>query len=394
MATISRQRAIQPKHQTNHRSINRQQTNHRQTNRQQTQGKGRIVTEPPRPTSRRPVTRREVAHYAGVSTAVVSYVVNGGPKRVAPGTEQRVRDAIAALGYTPNAVARALSRGSAQLIGLIAPDMTNPYFAEFAGLLADEATAHGYDMITGSSRSTRDGERRIIDKFVSRQVNAMIMMTALTPAEHETLSTFRVPRVLVGVEAAEGPVPSVGSDLRGGAVDAVRHLLGHGHRSIGLIIGRGRRGALDSREVGWRTALDEARVPGGPVEGAEFTRQGGYQAAQRMLALDERPTAIFAGSDLMGVGALRAIHEAGLRVPEDVAVVAFDGSSEAEFSWPAMTTVRQPIDLIARQAIALALDPPSGDTHVLLPTELILRRSCGCGTPDPSAPGAAAPVHA
>ncbi len=136
---------------------------------------------------------------------------------------------------------------------------------------------------------------------------------------------------------------------------------------------------MDPRHNGWRKALREAGLPEGPAEFTDFTRQGGYEATRRLLDLPKRPTAIFASSDLLAVGALRAIHEAGLSIPDDIAVVSFDGTSESEFSWPQLTTVRQPIDQIAEAAILAALSANHSDGKVqLLPAELIVRRSCGC----------------
>jgi LacI family transcriptional regulator len=153
----------------------------------------------------------------------------------------------------------------------------------------------------------------------------------------------------------------------------VEHLIEHGHRVIGLVIGGA---GHPERELGWRDALAAAGLPEGPIARAKFSREGGYRAAQTLLP--DKPTAIFASSDLQAIGVLRALHEAGLRVPEDVAVAAFDGTPETEYTWPPLTVVRQPLEEMARAAVSRLIDGEQAAEARTFPTELILRRSCGC----------------
>jgi LacI family transcriptional regulator len=334
----------------------------------------------------RKVTRTDVARYAGVSTAVVSYVINGGPKPVAAATAARVREAIEVLRYQPNATARALTIGSARLLGMIVPDSTNPYFAELTDAMAQAAAARGYALLAANSRTDADTERQNTLNLVSRQVDAIIVATVLGPSEVAAMPVQGIPRVLIDQSSAVHGIPTISTDFEQGAAIGVQHLIGHGHHDIAILVGRDIDPArLDPRHNGWTKALREAGLPEGPAEYTEFTRQGGYEATRRLLALRTPPTAIFASSDLLGIGALRAIHEAGLSIPEDVAVVSFDGTSESEFSWPQLTAVRQPVDAIAEAAVSAALDPNGAAGKVeLFPTELIVRRSCGC--PDPHGP--------
>ncbi|MBT2550817.1 LacI family DNA-binding transcriptional regulator [Arthrobacter sp. ISL-65] len=326
------------------------------------------------------VTRTDVARYAGVSTAVVSYVINGGPKPVAATTAARVREAIKALQYQPNATARALTMGSTQLLGMIVPDSTNPYFAELTDAIAQAATPRGYALLTANSRTDPNIERQNTSNFVSRQVDAIILATVLSPSEVAAMPVQGIRRVLIDQSSAVHGIPTVSTDFVQGATTGVKHLISHGHRDIAILVGKDiDPSRVDPRERGWRNALHEAALPEGPVEYTEFTRQGGYEATRRLLDLPQRPTAIFASSDLLAVGALRAIHEANLSVPGDLAVVSFDGTSESEFSWPQLTTVRQRIDDIANAVIDAALTPSDANNNIqLLPTELIVRRSCGC----------------
>lgn len=326
------------------------------------------------------VTRTDVARFAGVSTAVVSYVINGGPKPVAAATAARVREAIKVLQYQPNATARALSMGSTRLLGMIVPDSTNPYFAELTDAIAQAAAVRGYALLAANSRTDADTERQNTLNLVSRQVDAIILATVLTPSEVAAMPVQGIPRVLIDQSSAVHGIPTISTDFEQGAAMGVRHLIGHGHEDIGILVGKDiDPSRVDPRHNGWRKALREAGLPEGPAEFTEFTRQGGYEATLRLLELPKPPTAIFASSDLLAVGALRAIHEAKLSVPEDIAVVSFDGTSESEFSWPQLTTVKQSINQIADAVLkaALSRDEPSGEIQ-LFPTDLVIRRSCGC----------------
>ena len=159
----------------------------------------------------------------------------------------------------------------------------------------------------------------------------------------------------------------------------VEHLIEvHGHSAIALIVGEGVAGA-DRREQGWQSATRTAGLPDGPLARASFTREGGYEAANRLLDTRNPPAAIFASSDLQAVGALRAIRERGFRVPEDVAVVAFDGTKESEFTWPPMTVIQQPVREMAVTAVERLLSPPANrEGHEMFDMTLVVRQSCGC----------------
>jgi LacI family transcriptional regulator len=317
-----------------------------------------------------PVTRNDVAEYAGVSTAVVSYVVNEGPRKVAPETRNRVLEAIRVLGYRPNATARALRMGTTRTFGLITPDGGNPLFAELAKAIDKEASARGYVVLQTSTDGDPATERAKVVELLHRQVSGLLLVA---PTEDPDLGEADVP--VVAINRVLSAASSVRPQYREGARRGVEHLIGHGHRTIGLVIGgRGRR----ERELGWRDALEAAGLDEGPIARTTFSRQGGYDAGKRLLGATNRPTAIFASSDLQAVGVLRAIHEAGLRVPEDIAVVAFDGTAETEYSWPPLTVVRQPLEDLAREAVGRLIDGEDAIEALTVPTELIIRKSCGC----------------
>ncbi|MET9314083.1 LacI family DNA-binding transcriptional regulator [Kribbella sp. NPDC003505] len=315
-----------------------------------------------------PVTRNDVAEYAGVSTAVVSYVVNEGPRKVAPQTRERVLDAIRALGYRPNATARALRMGTTRTFGLITPDGGNPLFAELAKAIDREAAARGYVVLQTSADGDPLTERAKIAELLTRQVSGLLLVA---PTADPSLAGVEVP--VIAINRVLPTVSSVRPAYREGARLGVEHLISHGHRRIGLVIGGA---GHPERELGWRDALEAAGLAEGPIARATFSREGGYRAAQTLL--ESQPTAIFASSDLQAIGVLRALHEAGVDVPGDVAVAAFDGTPETEYAWPPLTVVRQPVEQLAREAVRRLIEGEESVDALTVPTELILRRSCGC----------------
>ncbi|HMQ36409.1 MAG TPA: LacI family DNA-binding transcriptional regulator [Micropruina sp.] len=332
--------------------------------------------------SRTVVTRADVARYAGVSSAVVSYVVNDGPRPVAPATAERVRRAIEVLGYRPNSSARALRRGVSDTIGLVIPDSSNPFFAELGLEIQRLAAMSDRAVLMASTMGNRRQEQRILEDLLGRQVEGMIVRG--DSSHRDPLANLRVdvPYVLVDTMV---PIPgqrSVGSDLRQGADMLVEHLITvHGLTRVGLIMGEDLSGLADPRELGWRDAQLRHALPEGPIARGVFSRPGGYAAMRRMIASGKLPQAVFASSDLQAIGVLRALHEAGLGIPGDIAVVTFDGSIEAEYSWPALTAARQPIADIAAEAFRMITESTeTGEVFHLFPTELILRSSCGCST--------------
>lgn len=335
----------------------------------------------PRPASptARAATRADVARHAGVSTAVVSYVVNEGPRRVAPETAARVRAAVEALDYSPNVVARALRKGSSEMLGLVVPDITNPFFAELAHAVESAAAEHGFLVTLASSGSRVDLERELVADLSGRNVDGLMISTVLTPETLAALPAPRRPTVLINVHGPFAGYAAVGSDSRQGAYDLVDHLLGtHGHTSVALIMGESTERFPEPRERGFVDAFAAHGLPPGPVVRTEFSRTGGFEAMRRVLAWRHRPDAVFLSSDQQASGAYRAVREAGLECPDDVPLVAYDGTSQSEFSWPPLTVARQRVEAMARAALDAVLDPANAPDHQLLPTDLVVRRSCGC----------------
>jgi LacI family transcriptional regulator len=336
----------------------------------------RIDNVPPSP-QKSAATRNDVARLAGVSSAVVSYVINGS-KHVSPATEARVRDAIAKLDYRPNAAARALRLGSSEMLGMIMPSTTNPYFAELSHEVELAAGKRGFALLTANSDASVRAERRHLESFASRRIDGVFLCSNLHEPDMRDLEAAGIPVVLLNHLTVNPTHDSVGVDLRGGARLAVEHLVEHGHDDIGLIMGTHTGGEIDAREVGWTETMERLDLVPGPVVRRPFTPPGGYDALQWLLRSQALPRALFVGSDQMARGVVKAAHEAGLRMPEDLAIVSFDGSLDAEYTWPTLTTVAQPLATMAEAAVGMLLGDSHEHRHEMLPPTLVRRASCGC----------------
>ncbi|HET8794766.1 MAG TPA: LacI family DNA-binding transcriptional regulator [Arthrobacter sp.] len=332
--------------------------------------------------ARSPVTRKDVARYAGVSTAVVSYVINAGPKKVAPATEARVLEAIQVLGYRPNAAARALKLGSTEMLGLVIPDTINPFFAELSHALEDAANDRGYALLLTNSDGSTAKERKHVRNLLSRQVDGVLLTTVEDEPYLDDVIASGIPAVLLNHYRPSKHLPTVGVDLTVGASVAVEHLIWHGHKNIALVKGMNAVNAPDEREAGWLQALTAAGLQEGQIFTTPFSMDGGYAAGRRLASLKDRPTAVFVSSDVQAVGVLRALHEADLNVPADVAVVSFDASFQSEYTWPALTAMHQPTRQMAAAAVEALLNKEESTPvrNMVFPTDLIIRRSCGCLT--------------
>lgn len=324
------------------------------------------------PREPRRATRADVARLAGVSPALVSYALNGGPRKVAAETARRIHEAVAQLGYSPNAAARALNLGVIETMGLIIHDITNPYYNSIAATVQRAAEQHGVSLITASTLEDRSKTLSHLEAMDARQLRGVIVTTHMFPEAVRAATRMRTRIVqLDSLDPIPG-APRFDMDFEAGSWLALDHLTGLGHRRIAFVGGQS---PVDVRIGPWRESHRRRGVDPGPFRVVPYTREGGYEGMRGILA-DEIPTSVFAGSDLIAMGVLRALREAGLRVPEDVSVVGYDDIPESEFAAPPLTTVRVPIEQMAADAVAAVLDPTAfadGD-HLSAPA-LIVRAS-------------------
>ncbi len=331
-------------------------------------------------------TLEAVARRAGVSRATVSRVVNGSTT-VAATIRDAVNQAVEELGYVPNQAARSLVTQRTESIALILPETANRVFSDdlfFPAIIRgvsselEAADKQLVLMMAGSSASHGRVERYAMAGHVDGVMFASMHGADPLPG---VLSRLRIPVVCSGrplTPPGAPAVPYVDVDHIGGVASAVRHLLRLGRRRIATVAGPQDMVAGVDRLAGYRTALGEAGLPE-LVEAGDFTRESGVRAMRRLLAADPGLDAVFVASDMMAHGALHALHEAGRRVPEDVAVIGFDDVEISRFSDPPLTTVRQPIvemgRTMARQVLALVEERADVPIAVVLPTELVVRAS-------------------
>jgi LacI family transcriptional regulator len=331
------------------------------------------------------VTREDVAKHAGVSATVVSYVINRGPRPVAAATRKRVLESIETLQFRPNTLARALRTQRSHTIGLLVPDNSNPFFAELAKAVEDAAYSRGYGLLLGNFSEDTERESSQLAALRDRQVDGLLIIGASGESEAADTHSGGPPIILLDRASSGAPHSTVVIDNVEAAYTGVAHLLSHGHTTVYCIAGPPTIPAASDRVRGWEMAMNDAGLStAGLLHSGPFTRQFGYDTARAILATATLPCAIFASSDLQGAAVLRCCYELGLRVPEDVALVAFDGTQESEFTSPPMTAVRQNLASIAETSVSLLLDPNEDSTpqHIVAPYDLVVRRSCGCPVTD------------
>ncbi len=344
------------------------------------------------------VRRADVARHAGVTPAVVSYVTNGSHP-VSTATRHRVLAAIEELGYRPNAVARALATSRTHTIGLVTPDSANPFFAELAAAIELAASAVGYTVLLGNALNDEERELNYANTFADRQVDGMIIAPVSRAEAALTAVRARgIPVVYTDRTSHDSGAPMVEVDNAAGARRATAHLLGHGRTVHACITGHEKEFPATERARGWREALVEAgvQVRDDLLVFTDFTTDAAYREAQRLLALEPAIDSILVGSDLQAIGVLRAIFDHGRTPGADVSVVSFDGIQIGRYTHPSLTTVAQPFEPMAAAVMELLeglIEAPQTDANPgitrVLPTELVIRESCGC-TPHQNLPDSGA----
>lgn len=333
---------------------------------------------------RRTASMKDVAARAGVSVKTVSNVING--NQVAPATRERVERAIADLGYRPNISARNLRRGRTGILALAISEVDVPYFAELARLIVDLADEQGYTILIDQTGGDPGREQYVLEGMGARLVDGIIF----SPVAMDHLDIARrvdtTPLVLLGERVSAGPADHVMVDNVAASRTATEHLAALGRRRIAAIGAQpgAQTGTARLRENGYRAALASAGLPVDEsliVAARRYHRRDGAEAAAYLTELAEPPDAVFCFNDTLALGAMRAFHDRGYRVPGDIAVVGFDDIDDGRYNVPSLTTISPDKAGIARSALRLLLDRVAAvetpAREVIVSHELRVRESSG-----------------
>jgi LacI family transcriptional regulator len=341
------------------------------------------------PTRQKPgrrTTRADVARRARVSVATVSYVINNGPRPVATATRARVLRAIRQLDYGPSELARSLRLQRTRTIALILPDTANPFYAALAKGVEDTGFGHGYSVLFCHSDYDATRECAYAEVLIAKQVDGVVYIQATPDATTvRRLLQRGIPTVAVDREISGVEIDCVVADNYGGSRAATEHLLQLGHRRIGCIVRASALSNASERIRGYQTAMRQAGLEANPdlLVSTGHGYEDGRKAMAQLLGAESKPTAVVACADILAIGAIRAVRDLGLCVPEDVSVVGFDDIPPSAFLHPTLTTVAMPKWEMGQRATDVLMTRIQGGAigqpahRVILPTTLIVRESTG-----------------
>lgn len=327
-------------------------------------------------------TIQDVARRAGVAPMTVSRVINNSGY-ASQEVRERVLAAVAELGYMPNTLARSLRIRRSNTIALILTDITNPFFTTMARGVEDAASAAGYTVIFGNTDESEEKERRYLEMIQQKRVDGILLVPAGGSVEAvEGIRQVGTPLVVLDRRIPGEMVDVVRCNSTEGAYRLTRIMLELGHRQIALLTGPVSVSTAEDRAAGFRKAMEEAGIDKPQVIYGSFTQDSGYEMARKALVIQPRPTALIAGNNFIAIGLLKAVRDADLEVPEDLAVAGFDDLPTAMVVEPFLTVAAQPAYEMGRQAADLLFSRLSGENsappqEILLPLDLILRRSSG-----------------
>ncbi|WP_433435060.1 LacI family DNA-binding transcriptional regulator [Nonomuraea sp. CA-141351] len=328
--------------------------------------------------TKRPSTLADVARRAGTSTAVVSYVINNGPRPVAAATRERVLAAAAELGYRPNRIARALRSRTTGVVGLVLADASNPYFGALARHVEQALERRDRLTLVGNAGFSAERQRHLVERFLAAQVDGLVIVSADTAGDAAALAEAAgVPAVYVHHGPPHGHAPVVAADNQAAVREAAAHLRGHGHRSIAFLAGPHDEGPVGVRREAW-----DAAVSGDPVLlRCDYSRAEADALTRRLVSEGAMPRALITATDEQAIGILSGAWACGLAVPDQLALISLDGTPESAYTAPALTVTEQPLQAMAEQAVDLLLSPAALTEPPTRAGEaaLIRRRSCGCG---------------
>ena len=329
------------------------------------------------------VTLVEIAQMAGVSVSTVSRALSNGDYPLKEETRQRILQLAEDMGYKPNLVARSLQSNRSHLVGVIVDRMQSPFAAATVQGIQDGLREEGYSISIAYSNRDQELAEEAVNSFISRQVDGIIILNAwLHNYNDPILSLYDRPFVFVNRLFGSCISNCVGPGDRIGAQTATQHLVDLGHQRIGYINGMEDWIEAQNRLSGYRDVLEKHHLPMDEalVKQGDWGVDSGYRATQELLALEEKPTAIFAANDIMALGAVYAIQEAGLQIPADIAIVGYDDRDFSAWIRPALTTIGMPSYEMGQAAARLLLKQFSGEEledATQIPGKLIVRQSCG-----------------
>ncbi len=324
---------------------------------------------------------RHIASLAKVSMGTVSHVINESAKVREP-LQKRVLDAIHQLGYQPSQLARALRRNQTRIIGMIVPDITNPFFPSVVRGAEDVAYQHSYRLVLCNADNDPSKESEYHRELQAYRIAGLILIPSVNSEMRAwEKSEGNSPAVCLDRRPVDWKGDTITVDNAGGAFSAAEHLVGLGHRRIAIIAGNLHLTNAASRVEGFLAALRKAEIEIEPeyIQEGRFDRSSGYEKMRVLLQLRPLPTAVFASNDLIALGALTALREHAVRCPDDISIVGFDDLEFSEFVHPALTTVSQPGYQMGAKGANLLIKRMGGfagpPQHLVLPTELKLRES-------------------
>ena len=300
-------------------------------------------------------TITDVAKKAGVSKSLVSLVMRG-ERHVSAVRREAVQKAVAELGYRPNAMAQGLVQRRTRILGVMVSDLHNPFFADVSAGIQDQAARSRYRVLNNTGNRVATQEDDAIETLLQLRADGLILLGPLVESRLIVKASKEVPMVLVGRAAEASSLDSVTNDDHAGAVMVVEHCAQLGHKLIAHIDG-GQGAGADARRQGYEDAMRKLRLARhSSVVPGSFTEEGGHNGALLLLELRPQPTAVFVSNDLAAIGALNALEERGLKVPDDISLVGYDNTSLAALRHISLTTVHQPRLEMGQMAVSMLIE--------------------------------------
>ena len=327
---------------------------------------------------------RDVAKRAGVAPITVSRVINNSGY-VSDETRRRVEEAIDELGYVPNMLGPSLRFNRTNTLALLVSDITNPFWTTVVRGVEDAANENGYYIILGNTDESEEKVTEYLDMMLRRRIDGFLLVPGKSnSASVQMIREQNIPVVVLDRQVSDPKVDVVRSDSRGGAYQLTQHLLALGHQHISALTGSHHISTSTDRVTGYTQAMTEANLSPDAIRvfWGDFTQTSGFEMTKQALAVDPPPTALLAANNFIAIGALKYLREAGVRVPEDISLVAFDDLPLSLTIDPFLTVAVQPAYEMGYQATELLLNRLSDGTsrdskEIILPVEIVVRKSTG-----------------